>query len=205
MPKELKYAFRIVHISNIPHVLQFGFLKPGSPNCSEEYEGIGDDQVISIRKATKAGDGVLNDCVPFYFGPRSPMLYVIQHGYNGVKRRFPEEIVYCVLRLDELIHSDLNLCFTDGHALNSLTQFYGKEDLFRVNELVHYDDVYAVNWQRSADGDLKRKKEAELLALDSVPPFYIKGFVVYNEEAKSILCGFGIANDKIVVAPNYYY
>ena len=35
----------------------------------------------------------IGDYIPFYLGPRSPMLYVIQHGYNGVQRVEPENMI----------------------------------------------------------------------------------------------------------------
>ena len=49
------------------------------------------------------------------------MLYVIQHGYNGVKQVEPENIVYCVIKLDDLINNDIDCIFTDGRATRSRT------------------------------------------------------------------------------------
>lgn len=43
-------------------------------------------QVIGIRASRDVKGRHLNEYVPFYLAPRSPMLYVIQHGYNGVAR-----------------------------------------------------------------------------------------------------------------------
>ena len=146
-----------------------------------------------------------NDCIPFYFGPRSPMLYVIQHGYNGVVQQNAENIVYCVVRLSDIIESDLECFFTNGHALSALTDFFGKESLKDINEIIDYNDVYARYWNSDADLDLKRRKEAELLIKTDVPTKYIRGYVVYNDKAKAILRHHGIAEDMIKVAPNFYF
>ena len=55
------------------------------------------------------------------------------------------------------------------------------------------------------DRDLKRRKEAELLLLDELPPQYIKGFVVYNKEAKQQLLDYKIDEAMIAIRRSYYF
>lgn len=202
----IKYAFRLVHIDNIPHVLSFGFVHKDSPNANPNYIPIGDQSVIDVRESKSlAGGQAIGSYVPFYFGPRSPMLYVVQHGYNGVKQYSPQEIVYCVVLINDLIENNIDCVFTDGHALNFLTSTYGKEDLPKIDQFIKYSDVYAHNWISEEDHDIKRRKEAELLIKDELGPQFIKGFIVYNAEAKEKLVGFGIGSDKIVIKSEYYF
>lgn len=198
----LKFAFRITHIDNIPHILKYGLVRASSPNHADNYVSIGDSQVIDRRK----GIVKLGDCVPFYLGPRSPMLYVIQNGYNGVKRRKPTEIVYCVVLLADLIGDNIDCIFTDGHALSYLTKYYDKEYLVDIDNIINYDDVYATQWNANEyDTDIKRRKEAELLVKDDLPISYIRGFVVYDNVAKGKLMSQGVPENKIAVKPNYYF
>ena len=147
----------------------------------------------------------LSDFMPFYFGPRSPMLYVIQHGFNGVRRVEPEDIIYCVVRIDDLIRSNMDCIFTDGHALSSLTRYYKKENLHKLDSIVSYSDVYSTQWNSETDIDLKRRKEAELLVNGDLSARYIRGFVVYNEKAKGRLLNMGVSDAKIAVRPWYYF
>lgn len=205
MAGTLKYAFRITHIDNIPHIVRCGLVRADSPLRDENYVSIGDRQVIDLRGKRIVNGYRLNDYVPFYLGPRSPMLYVIQHGYNGVKRVEPEKIVYCVVRLDDLINDDINCIFTDGHALSALTSYYTKDKLPQIDQIIKFDDVYSSQWNIEEDIDLKRRKEAELLVNCDLPVQYVRGYVVYNKEAKDQLMGFGIAAEMIVVARNYYF
>lgn len=206
MAKILKYAFRITHIDNIPYILEKGLLRANSSDRSDDFVNIGDPQVIKLRSDMIIRNIRLGDYIPFYLGPRSPMLYVIQHGYNGVRRQEPQDIVYCVLRLDDVIKGDLECAFTDGHALSALTNYYGKEQLVNIDKIVNYDDVYASQWNNNdSDIDLKRRKEAELLIKEDISPEYIRGYIVYNDKAKEMLKSFGIAENMIVVAPNYYF
>jgi hypothetical protein len=133
------------------------------------------------------------------------MLYVIQHGYNGVTRVEPESIVYCVIKLVELAHSDLDCLFTDGHAMSALSACYAKDRLLQIGEIVNYEDVYSERWNTDSDIDLKRRKEAELLVRGDVPPHLVCGYVVYNETAKRRLTDLGIKEAKVVVKPKYYF
>ena len=204
--KKLKYAFRLVHIDNIPHILLHGIVKADSPYADPDYVPIGDQLVIEKRnnKSLTSWQKV-GDFIPFYFGPRSPMLYVIQHGYNGVRRIDAENLVYCVIRLEDVIKDKMVCFFTNGHVLNSLTQVVDGRFLDEVDEYVVYDDVYAVRWDGEDDIDLKRRKEAELLLKDDLPPQYLKGFVVYNEVAKQRLLSLGVKEEMVVVRSNFYF
>ena len=206
--KKLNFAFRLIHIDNIPHILKNGIVKADSPNANPNYVPIGDQLVIEKRKNRRLSLSSwqnIGDFIPFYFGPRSPMLYVIQHGYNGVRRIEAEDIVYCVIRLDDIIKDKIDCYFTDGHVLNSLTQVFPAESLNRIESYVKYSDVYAHRWDDEEDLDLKRRKEAELLLKNDLPVQYVKGFVVYNEEARQRLCSMGVDEKMVAVRPTFYF
>lgn len=205
MEKILKYAFRITHINNIPHIVRNGIVKATSPLRDVNYVSIGDREVIRMREEMSVKGYKIGDYIPFYLGPRSPMLYVIQHGYNGVQRVEPENIVYCIIRLDDLINNSIDCVFTDGHALSNLTTFYSNEKLSDINNIVKYDDVYSMQWNMESDIDLKRRKEAELLIKDDLPAQFVRGYVVYNDMAKQRLENMGIVEDKIAIVPQFYY
>ena len=91
MKKKLKYAFRITHIDNIPHIINYGLVKKNSQYRNENFVNIGDQQIIQLREDKDIKGYKISDYIPFYLGPRSPMLYVVQHGYNGVPQIEPEK------------------------------------------------------------------------------------------------------------------
>ena len=87
--KKIKYAFRIVHIDNIPYILKNGIVNAAkSTKKDDSYISIGDESLIEVRRNQNIihTESCIGDYIPFYFGPRSPMLYTIQNGYNGVKK-----------------------------------------------------------------------------------------------------------------------
>ena len=77
--KHIRFAFRIVHIDNIPHVVKYGLVHNDSPFARDSFVPIGDMSVMDARSTKQLTDGsFLSEYIPFYFGPRSPMLYNIQ-------------------------------------------------------------------------------------------------------------------------------
>ncbi|WP_367400038.1 DarT ssDNA thymidine ADP-ribosyltransferase family protein [Segatella copri] len=77
--KHIRFAFRIVHIDNIPHVVKYCLVHNDSPFASDSFVPIGDMSVMDARSTKQLPDGsFLSEYIPFYFGPRSPMLYNIQ-------------------------------------------------------------------------------------------------------------------------------
>lgn len=208
-PISITVAMRMVHIKNIPHILVHGITLRGSEQANKDYIPIGDSSLIVSRSEWKIPntDYYLGDYIPFYFGPRTPMLYEIQHGFNNVKRRNPEEIVYCIISLQDVIDKRLEGFFTDGHAKNVMTTFYHNSRLGDISQLVRREDVFEHNWGPQYDntGETKRKKSAELLLKDNINPEYIKWFVVYNNQAKSTLINYGVEEKKILVKQDFYF
>lgn len=116
---EAIHIFRITHYSNLPHILENGLWTAQSDKANPNFEPIGDNSIISARKPISVPDppgGDLSNFIPFYFGARSPMLYVIQKGFNGVTQRLPDDIVYLVVPLKCILENNLEYCFTDGNA-----------------------------------------------------------------------------------------
>lgn len=203
--KRIEYVFRMTHIDNIPYIAECGFAHKDSVKASADYIPIGDMSMIDARSRKIVVDGYsLDEFIPFYFGPRSPMLYEIQHGFNNVKKRGADEIVYCVVRLDTIREAKQRFYFTDGHAMNAITSFYGMNRIGEIDSIISCDDVFAQYWKND-DPDLKRRKEAELLLLDELPPEMIAGYVVYDEGAKNKLLQAGIAENRICINKNYYF
>lgn len=82
-------VYRITHIENVKHILNYGITHKNSSNSNPNFKGIGDVSLIETRsmKQVNVDNGdifntietiVLGDFTPFYFGVKMPMLYVIQ-------------------------------------------------------------------------------------------------------------------------------
>jgi hypothetical protein len=117
----------------------------------------------------------------------------------------PSELVYCIVRLSDIRELDVDCIFTDGHAFSAITSYYPKVDLERIDEIINKEDVYAKFWNVEDDLDLKRRKEAELLIKTELPAKYIRGFVVYNDEAREQLINYGIDASMIAIKDSFYF
>jgi hypothetical protein len=200
------YLYRMTHIENVPHILQYGITHVSSANANEQYKAIGDGTIISMRNAfVLPNKKKLGVYIPFYFGVRMPMLYVIQNGYNGVQKIQAQDIVYCISSVQKVIDHNLPFVFTDGHAVDGLSDFYEKADLLEIDKILDKKAIDATYWRKDDDLDLKRRKEAEFLIEADLPATAIVGFVVYNEEAKKCLLAMGIPEKKTYVKPACYF
>jgi len=202
----LKYVFRMVHIQNIAYISKVGIVHKDSRNANPNYVNLGDVSVIDRRNKIRLGNGrYIGDYIPFYFGVRTPMLYVIQNGFNGVAKVSPQNIVYVVVKIQDIINKNVKCVFTDGHAIEKASTLYDANDLSNIDTYISEVDVYAKYWNKTDDTDLKRRKEAELLVDGDLDSSLICGYVVYNDVAKNILISQGIDANKIAVRSDYYF
>lgn len=201
-----KYLFRMTHIENIPHILQFGITHSSSQNANPNYISIGDSGLINTRNLTLLENGrCLGDYIPFYFWYKMPMLYVIQKGFNDLNTVNVEEIVYCISTVQKIIDSRLEFVFTDGHAVNRFSSMYTSNEIKNIDKILDIKAIKAKYWNDGNDLDKKRRKEAEFLVLGDIPESVIQAYVTYNTDIKNRLTTLGINADKISVKPDFYF
>lgn len=196
----------MTHISNVPHILVHGITHRDSANTNPKYTPIGDPTLISSRSAFVLDNGRrLGEYIPFYFGPRMPMLYVIQCGFNGVSVTPPQDIVYCVTSIQKVIDTNLEFAYTDGHAVDSFSTQYGSNEVANIEKQVDFEAVKTRDWIKPTDLDLKRRMQAEFLLSGDLPIQAVLGFLVYDESTKEQLLQFGVSENQIRVKPNAYF
>jgi len=211
-------VYRITHIDNIEHVLQNGITHRNSPNHNPNYITIGDLNLINTRdtKQVTVDNGnfldfnastiTLGDFIPFYFGVKMPMLYVIQNGGNFViKSTSASQIVYMVCSISRIIKRHEDYYFSDGHATDSLTSFYDKTKLNELGKIIDWGAIKASYWGGQDNLNIKRKKQAEFLVSGDLAPDLIIGFGCFNNTAKNKLVDLSVHEGKIRVIPNAYY
>ncbi|WP_236636887.1 type II toxin-antitoxin system toxin DNA ADP-ribosyl transferase DarT [Sinomicrobium soli] len=208
----------MTHIKNIPHILQHGVTHKDSPNSNDNFVTIGDISLIDTRNTKRVsvdnGDFpnlnaptiVLGDFIPFYFGVKMPMLYVMQNGGNFVRTATPaEDIVYLACSIYDIVQSNNTIYFTDGHATDNLTTFFDGSKIKDLPSSIDWKAVKAKFWGGQDNLNLKRKKQAEFLVADDISPNYLIGFGCYNETAKQRLIVMGVEEEKIKIIPKAYY
>jgi hypothetical protein len=164
--------YHITHISNLPRILAEGGLW-----CDSEVERRGlAAQCIAhahIKERRKAKQvpcgpgGVLADYVPFYFAPRSPMLYSIHTGYVQGYDGGQQAILHLVSSAEAIRAAGLEYVFTDGHAPMALSKFF--DDLADLKKVDW--SVMPLKWWDTTpqQPDRKRRRQAEFLVRQFVP------------------------------------
>ena len=179
------WLYRITHIQNMEYDIKHGLHIAKSPYANPGYLQIGDSTLIDYRKEITAPDppgGTLSDYIPFYFGPRSPMLFQVATGWEDIQQYPQEDIIYYISSVPVIKEHQLEYFYTDGHARSLTSMPYTNDDGFQK---LDWDAIYSVNW-RSDETDLRRKekKQSEFLIKNHVPVSCIEYISVYNKAAE---------------------
>lgn len=182
------FIWRIVHRQNLPWIFENGLHAGNSSARSSTWINIGNEDLIN-RRATRAvllpPGGVLNDYVPFYFTPFSPMMYNIHTGRGGVRQVTNEDIVILVSSMHKVAELGLPFLFTDRHAYPPTASYY--DDLGALGA-IDWLMLQQRNFQRdSADPEKVERYQAEALIYQHMPIQVLMGAICYTEQAKQQL------------------
>ena len=180
--------WRIVHRDNIPWILDNG-LHCGKSNIQcKDWISIGSAELIDKRASHPVPifpNGCLNDYVPFYFTPFSPMLLNIKSGRGGVKQRDNDEIVILVSSLFKMQELEIKYVFTDMNAYYQLATFYS--NLKELNN-IDWKILQSRNFSRDESDPAKFERyQAEALIHQHCPVNALFGMICYNEQTEKNL------------------
>lgn len=204
--------YHITHINNLQGILQSGGLWAtnylSSPHQSVAYGHIQSRR--AKRTVPLCKGGTLHDYVPFYFCPRSPMLYAIhcpspgQMQYQGGQR----SIIHLVSTADAVANAGLDFTFTDRHAVLGYVSFF--DQLTDLSNLC-WPYIQATTWNNnSAHPDRKERKQAEFLVHRFFPWSLIAEIGVYDQQiaqqVQQALNAFSMGiHPAVQIKRNWYY
>ena len=177
VPTEPK-IYHIVHVDRLASIVSDGHLWSDAEMARRRDTGttIGISTIKDRRltnSLTSHRDMHVGDCVPFYFCPRSVMLYVISmRNHPELKYRDGQEpIVHLEADLRESVDwandSRQRWAFTTSNA--GSYYFEDHSNLDRLDK-INWDAVNARKWSGTGvDPSVKEDKQAEFLVEDSFP------------------------------------
>ena len=182
---EKALIWRIVHCDNLPWILDNGLHCGSSVVKAPDWVNIGNQELIDKRSnhpVPLPPGGLLNDYVPFYFTPFSPMLRNINTGWGGIRKRPNVEIVILVSSLHHIVGLGLPFLFTDGHAYYQWANFYTDlADLVKID----WPLLQRRDFKRDPDDPAKFERyQAEALIYQHLPVGGLFGIVCYTDELK---------------------
>jgi hypothetical protein len=210
IPNNIK-IYHIVHISKLPTILAERFLVSDAEIHRRRPVGItiGMPKIKARRFSSPltSHKGLnVGDCVPFYFCPRSPMLYMFSRAnHPEIEYRGGQEpIVHLVADLKRTVAwasaNKLRWAFTDSNAgSNYFDDYSNLSDLDKVD----WNAVNAWQWRGRQD-----KKQAEFLIENQFPWELVEKIGVYSYKQHSEVCiilSGEINQPQVSIENSWYY
>lgn len=153
--------YHITHLDNLPGILSDGGLHSDKIMAQRNPTAIGYTHIkqrrLSEIRVGCCGGRFVGEFVPFYFCPRSPMLYTINRGNTGHAPGCQRTILHLVSTLAAGIGQNRAWAISDGNAGASHVSF--SADLAVLAEL-DWAAIHARQWQ----GRIHQKSAEFLLA-----------------------------------------
>ena len=151
--------------------------------------------------------GTVADYVPFYFAPRSPMLFKLHKGGVLTYTEGQDPLIYLVTTVEAVTTVGLRSVFSDGNCAAAITQIYA--DFNRLDSVIDWQLMAETMWNNTADDpDRMRRRMAEFLVHERVPVSCLAGIVVRTESMRErverILAEHGSAL-PVRVQPGWYF
>ena len=206
-PKPVK-LYHIVHINRLPSIVRDGFLFSDATISNKPAEG----EIIGMGKIKRRRLGLsivshpglhVGECVPFYFCPRSVMLYTLHKGnHPEIEYRGGQEpIIHLVCDLHNSVDwadkNTLRWAFTDSNAGS-----YYFEDFSDLRDLdkIDWQAVQADQWTAA-----REKKQAEFLIEQRFPWELVEEIGVYSHQQLQALNEIAQNHPIVRVRRNWYY
>lgn len=206
-PEEV-LIYHITDASNLSSIIAAGGIFSDAKMQADPPQGppptiIGYTDIKQRRmhlKVTCCNNKTVGQFVPFYFCPRSPMLYTINMGNTGRAPGCQNTIVHLVSRLDRAIEYCKQWAITDRNAAESGASFFcNLSGLDKIN----WNAIEARIWK-----DVRSEKMAEFLAADFFPWSAIHHIGVENDDIRNQvekMVETARVKPWIDIQPSWYY
>lgn len=206
--------YHITHIDNLPTILSEGGLHCDAAVYGAPIGAIGiAHKALKRRRASRriplSPERVVADFVPFYFGPRSPMLFSISLGNVRNYQGGQTPLVYLVSSVEQVISHSLEWVFSDGGAEHQKSGFFNS--VTDLDQHIDWGVIRARQWADTQDDtDRVRRRRAEFLVYSFFPWDLVTHLGVIDgimrTRVSTILDRYApIHHPRIWIQPRWYY
>lgn len=202
-----KRAYHITDVTNLAAIIATTALlsdarMQGVPSTVIGHGHIKERRLTSAKVSCAVGQPFVGEFVPFYYCPRSVMLFTVNTGASGRPVGCQKSILHLVTNTDTLIALGREWAISDGNAGAAHTSFYNSVSAF---DQLDWTAIEARYWQGK-----QHQKCAEFLVKDFVPWSAIKGVGCYDNEvaeqvSRVIEAGADPHRPLIAVKREWYY
>ena len=202
--------YGVTHGRMLPSLAEHGILCRRAVRAQGvDFQTISNEEIEELRSQTivPCGPrGSLHEYVPFYFGPRSPMMYRISCRNLPSYDQGQRPLVYLVTSIIKVVEAGLRFVFSDGHPIMALTEFFDDTARLDAVDLPLMKQRY---WnETAADPDRPRRRQAEFLVHQRVPWEVVTEIGVLDERVASRVEAVLRASrhrPAVVVRRSWYY
>ncbi|MEI2809793.1 MAG: DUF4433 domain-containing protein [Nocardioides sp.] len=213
MPRpEPTWVYHFTRVEHLASIIQHGLVcdsrahEPGVLQIEVGNTGIKEGR--GRRAVPIDPGGVVADYVPFYYAPRSPMLFSIKSGNVPTYDRGCDRLVYLITSTQILRGKGLTVLGTDRHPLKSFATFV--QDDAEITEMTDWPLMAAKYWSNTPeDPDRRERRQAECLVHEVVPFDAIGAIaaksVAVQRAVDATLASMGVTWVKTTVRPDWYF
>lgn len=204
--------YHFTHVDHVETIVRDGLVSDTAARTSGllqvEVGNVDIEERRRLRAVPIPPGGVVADYVPFYFAPRSPMMYVIHRGGVPTYRDGCGELVYLVSSVQRIRALELPWLCTDRNAVLRYAEFSADED--EIAQFVDWPLMRATMWANTdTDLDRKERRMAECLVHSVVPWSAIVGVATRSQEvaarARGTLARLGETRIRVDVRRDMYF
>jgi hypothetical protein len=170
------HPLRVVHFTHVEHlpgIVAVGVLPDNEVRAQGRISTeVGNAEIKARRRGRPVPchpGGTVADYVPFYFAPRSPMLYAIDRGSVPTYQDGCDRLVYLVARVERFIELGLEVVMTDRNAVLQVASFTNYAEGV-PDDMIDWDLMRATYWGNTSEQpDRRERRMAECLVYPRVP------------------------------------
>ena len=201
---EERFIYHITDIENLPSILGEGGLLSDAVMSQRDPTIIGHSHIKQRRltqiRIPACGDRFVGEFVPFYFCPRSPMLYTINLGNTGRTPGCQKTIIHLVSRVRDAIALGTPWAVSDGNAGAFHTTF---DSTLQFVDDLDWPAIEATSWAAN-----RHQKQAEFLFAGFFPWTALHEVGCYDvvaAEAVTTIITNQNHRPKVSVKTDWYY
>lgn len=167
-------VYHFTRVEHLPTILQSGLL------CDRQAQAAGlltievGNTGIKARRVDREvpvrPGGVVADYVPFYFAPRSPMMYAIERGNVPGYTAGTDRVIYLATTIEKLLEVGLAPVLTDRNAVLDYTEFIQLRDGEPADGFIDWPLMAERYWfDTETYPDRRERRMAECLVPGVVP------------------------------------
>ena len=207
-----RLVYHFTHIDNLVSIAEHGLTSDRATQTQRtDFVEVGNQEIKEQRRRRTVPvppGGSVGDYVPFYFAPRSPMLYAIHRKNVPTYQDGQDSLIYLVTRVDRLVELDLTFVITDRNAALGFARF--SNDLGELDRLIDWDLMAGSAWFNTDDEpDRLERRMAELLVHRQVPWSAFVGIATRTSErarqVESLLASVNTEINLVKPRPDWYF